>query len=66
MKHINLEQRLQLARLLVAIAKKDKPAVVKYYTDMGQSATQAGSPCSTRQADQAVMAISQTQRSLAR
>lgn len=66
MKHINLEQRLQLARLLVAIAKKDKPAVVKYYTDMGQSATQAGSPCSTecRQADmhsQAVMVISQAQ-----
>jgi aarF domain-containing kinase len=43
-KHINLEQRLQLARLIVAIANKDKEAVVKYYVDMG-TRTPAIAPC---------------------
>ncbi|TFJ83480.1 hypothetical protein NSK_005218 [Nannochloropsis salina CCMP1776] len=34
-KHITLEQRLQLARLIVAVAKKDKEKVVACYRAMG-------------------------------
>lgn len=34
-KHMGLEERVKLARLIVALAEDDRPAVVKAYTDMG-------------------------------
>lgn len=36
-KHITLEQRIELAKLILAIARKDKEAVVKQYCAMGKA-----------------------------
>lgn len=44
-KNINLEQRLMLARLLVALANEDKPAVVKLYKTMGGSCALCACAC---------------------
>ena len=35
-KYLNLEQRLTLARLIVAINEGNKEKVVEVYTDMGE------------------------------
>lgn len=44
---MGLEQRVQLARLIVALAEDDQEAVVKAYTDMGIRTKRMGE-CKTK------------------